>query len=263
VGLFELNSDSYVMVERDGRKLNLVKKEDWQKFDSSVLGIGDISRPSVSRSVICVIFDLEGFTRFCNQIDPDLVIPVFLKKYLDWFFVQIQNETKNREYDEGIRTWHDLPFLIKFMGDGLLVLWDIANLDFTAQGNIIVSSLVITQKYPADFLPKIKKIVVDPPNKLRCGITKGKVYSVGDGQDYVGQCINFASRLQKMPGATFAFSNRGIDLEEAFKNESVRARFIEKVIEARGIGENELVYILKDEFDAMDETDKQRYRDVF
>jgi hypothetical protein len=32
--------------------------------------------------------------------------------------------------------------------------------------------------------------------------------------------------------------------------------------DARGIGENELVYILKNEFDLMSETDKQLYGDV-
>ena len=261
MGLFELEEEAYVNVVKDGRKEKLVKKEKWAEFNSSVLGIGDISNVSVSRSVICAFFDLEGFTKFCNQIDPDLVIPVFLKKYLDWFFEQIKNETKNEEYDEGIDTWHDLPFLIKFMGDGLLVLWDISNLGSIVQGNIIVSSLHIIQNYSRSFLPGIKKEVVDPPNRLRCGIAKGKVYSVGDGQDYVGPCINFASRLQKIPGASFAFSIRGIDYEKAFV-EKMRKEFIEKIIDARGIGENELIFILKDEFDKMDDTEKQRYRDV-
>jgi class 3 adenylate cyclase len=261
MGIFTFKDNAYITIEKEGKKIKVIKKEHWKKFNSDVLGIGDISRESSSKSVICAYFDLEGFTKFCNQIDPDLVIPIFLKKYLDWFFIQIQNETKEHEYNEGIDTWHDLPFFIKFMGDGLLVLWDVSKLKITAQGNIIISSVGITQNYSHDFFPKIKKIVVDPPSKLRCGITKGKVYSVGDGEDYVGQCINFSSRLQKLPGITFAFSNRGIDLEEAF-NEKTRNRFTEKIIEARGIGENELVFILKDEYDAMDEKDKQNYRDI-
>ena len=86
MGIFEINKDSYVEVDKDGEKIKLIKKDAWVKFNSSVLGIGDISNESISKSVICTIFDLEGFTKFCNQIDPDLVIPVFLKKYLDWFF---------------------------------------------------------------------------------------------------------------------------------------------------------------------------------
>jgi hypothetical protein len=261
MGIFELNEDSYVEIEKDGEKIKLIKKDVWAKFNSSVLGIGDISNESISKSVICTIFDLEGFTKFCNQIDPDLVIPVFLKKYLDWFFIQIQNETNRREYDEGMNTWHDLPFYVKFMGDGLLLLWDIANLGPISQGNIIVSSLRIIENYSKEFLPKIKKEVVDPPGKLRCGIAKGKVYSVGEKQDYVGPCINFASRLQKLPGTSFAFSIRGIDYEKAI-NKDVMNNFIEKIIETRGIGENELVFILKDEFEKMEEEDKQKYRDV-
>jgi len=261
MGLFELKKEAYINIAKDEKIYTLIKKENWAEFNSSVLGIGDISNVSTSRNVICAFFDLEGFTKFCNQIDPDLVIPVFLKKYLDWFFEQIQNETKKEEYDEGIYTWHDLPFLIKFMGDGLLVLWDISNLSSIAQGNIIISSLFIIQNYSKYFLASIKKEVVDPPNRLRCGITKGKVYSVGDGQDYVGPCINFASRLQKIPGASFTFAIRGINFEEAFQGKWNSA-FIEKIIDARGIGENELIYILRSEFDTMTEMEKQKYRDV-
>jgi hypothetical protein len=261
MGLFELGEDSHVETEKDGVTISLVRKDAWAKFNSSVLGIGDIGKASISKSVICTFFDLEGFTKFCNQIDPDLVIPVFLKKYLDWFFSQIQNETNREEYDEGMKTWHDLPFFLKFMGDGLLLLWDIANLGSVSQANMIVSALRITQKYLLDFLPRIKKEVVDPPNRLRCGIAKGKVYSVGEGKDYVGPCINFASRLQKLPGASFAFSIRGIDYEVAF-NKDVSKDFIEKKIATHGIGENELIFILKKEFDKMEEGDKQNYRDV-
>lgn len=261
MGIFKFKTNAYITVNNEGRRIKLIKKEKWNDFNSFVLGIGDISRQSISKSVICAFFDLEGFTRFCNQIDPDLVIPIFLKDYLDWFFIQIQEETKEKEYDEGIDTWHDLPFFIKFMGDGLLVLWDASNLSMIKQGNIILSSLGITQKYSRDFLPKIKKRVADPPIKLRCGITKGKVYSVGNGSDFVGPCINFASRLQKLPSITFAFSNRGVDLDEAL-NEKIKEDFIERLIEARGIGENELIFILKKEYNSMNEGDKQKYRDV-
>jgi len=211
MGIFKPNTELYKSVNEDGINRWFIKKEDWNKFNSNVLGIGDISIDSISKNVICAFFDLEGFTKFCTQIDPELVIHVFLKKYLDWFFSQIQELTKKNENSEGLLLWHELPFFIKFMGDGLLLLWDISNLN--SQVNIVVSSLKITENYTKDFFIKIKDKVTDPPRKLRCGITKGKVYSVGNGEDYVGPCINFASRLQKLPGITFAFSNRGIDIE--------------------------------------------------
>jgi len=261
MGIFRFNEDAYITVEKNGKKFKLIKNEKWNEFNSFILGIGDISTKSISKNVICAFFDLEGFTKFCNQIDSELVIPVFLKEYLDWFFIQIQKETKSEEFDEGIYTWHNLPIFIKFMGDGLMILWDVSDLKIKGQGNIVISSLYITQNYLKDFFPKIKKRVVDPPSKLRCGITKGKVYSVGDENDYVGPCINFASRLQKLPGITFAFSNRGIYLEEAF-GEKWKEKFIVKTIGVRGIGENELIYILKNEYDIMSKDDKKCYRDV-
>ena len=261
MGLFNFENDAYLSSNIEGKKLKLIKKEKWSDFNSFILGMGDISENSIEKNVICAFFDLESFTRLCNQIDPDLVIPVFLKKYLDWFFDQIQNETKEKEYNEGIDTWHDLPFFIKFLGDGLLVLWDISKTSQIVQGNIILSCRNIVNSYSKSFYEKIKKIVVEPPKKLRCGITKGKVYSVGNGNDFVGQCINFASRLQKLPGITFAFSNRGIDLEIYF-DEEVRKNYLIKMIEARGIGENELVVILKKEFEEMNELDKEKYRDI-
>jgi class 3 adenylate cyclase len=261
MGIFRLDEKSYITIKKDGKNIKLIKNERWAEFNSYILGIGDISTKSVSKSVICAFFDLEGFTNFCNQMDPDLVIPVFLKEYLDWFFIQIQNETKIEKYDEGIKIWHDLPLFIKFMGDGLMTLWDISDLKIIDQGNIVVSSLYITRNYIKDFLPKIKKRVVDPPSKLRCGITKGKVYSVGDENDFVGPCINFASRLQKLPGLTFSFSNRGIFVEDAF-NEEFKNNFILKAIEARAIGKNELIYILKNEYDEMNEEDRKYYQDV-
>ena len=259
MGIFKLEKDAYLTIEKDGKKLKLIKKDKWKDFNSYVLGIGDISTDSTIKSVICAFFDLEGFTKFCNQIDPDLVIPKFLKKYLDWFFTQIQEETTENQYEEGIDTWHDLPFFIKFMGDGLLILWDISNISKISEGNIIVSSLGITQRYSEYFFPMIKKSIVDPPKKLRCGIAKGKVFSVGDGTDFVGPCINFASRIQKLPGITFAFSNRGID-EAFFENRE--GKYIIKIIETRGIGENELVCILTDEYNKMNRFDKKFYRDV-
>jgi len=261
MGIFSFKSNSYIRYNKEGKNIKLIKKEKWLEFNSLVLGIGDISKKSISKSVICAFFDLEGFTKFCNQIDPDLVLPVFLKEYLDWFFSKIQEETKKESFEEGVETWHDLPFFIKFMGDGLLILWDVSNLSKNAQGNIIVSSLGITKNYVREFYPMIKKKVVDPPIKLRCGITKGKVYSVGDEKDYVGPCINFASRLQKLPGITFSFSNRGFDLDGGF-TEEIKNQFIVKIIETRGIGENELIIILESEFNNMNEEFKKYYHDV-
>jgi hypothetical protein len=88
------------------------------------------------------------------------------------------------------------------------------------------------------------------------------VYSVGNGNDYVGSCINMAARIQKSPGATFAYSRRGINLDDATADDFFKTRVVVKKMTMRGIGEKELICILKSEFDQMSADDKKHYRDV-
>jgi hypothetical protein len=238
----------------------LVKNDKWKKFNSDILGLGEIGTESSIISVICAVFDLEGFTNFCKQIDPQLAVPMFLKQYLNWFFEQIKNETKQKEYPEGIRVWHDLPFLVKFMGDGLLILWNISKLTNVSQMNIITSCSIICNNYNSKFMDKIKLRVTNTPTKLRCGIAKGNVFSVGNGNDFVGPCINYAARLQKLPGISIAFANRGFDCIDGW-SASTKKMWIEKKLKIRGIGDSELIYIRKKDYEAMDKDDKKLYLD--
>jgi class 3 adenylate cyclase len=265
MGIFKVNKEvSCLRTEKEGKIIWLIKKEKWVEFKSDILGLGTIGEQATSRDVVCAFFDLEGFSTFCDHGDCGSDIPVFLNSYLNWFFCQIQEETKYKEYEDGIATYHDLPFLIKFLGDGLMVLWDVKNnnepngIEVKALGNIILSSLQITENYRDDFFNRINQEVGNSPAKLRCGIAKGAVYSVGNGngQDYVGSCINLAYRLQKLPGITFGFSNKGIP-KDAFRKDETR--FIKKHVDIRGMGENELISILREEYENLDEKYKKTF----
>jgi hypothetical protein len=78
---------------------------------------------------------------------------------------------------------------------------------------------------------------------------------VGQNEDYVGSCINIASRLQKLSLLSFAVSRRGIDLhKEPFT--SVWKKFDLVKTSLRGIGDQELVYALKKELDSLPEEEK-------
>src|SRR5207248_701927 len=81
--------------------------------------------------------------------------------------------------------------------------------------NIVFNLHIICEKYKAQFIPKVNRLVSKPPPSLRCGIARGQIISVGDGNDFVGSCINVASRLQKLSNLTFAISKRGFDLSGA------------------------------------------------
>jgi len=82
---------------------------------------------------------------------------------------------------------------------------------------------------------------------------------VGDAQDYVGPCINIASRLQKLSLLTFCFPRRGFDVKK-YMDETFWRVFVEKRVNLRGIGGNELVWIVKSEFNGLLEDEKILFR---
>jgi class 3 adenylate cyclase len=239
-----------------GFSLNSLKKSDFDKFGPPLLGLGDISKEGKYVQALVAFCDLEGFTDFCNQVDSHLVIPEFLTRYIDWVFNYLADATKEGEDGDTIRIWGSLPFYMKFLGDGLLFMWDTQySGGYTGIRNIVLRIYELGIAYQSEFLPQIKKHVSKPPTKLRCGVARGQVVSVGENEDYVGSCINIASRLQKLSLLSFAVSRRGIDLHrEPFT--SVWKEFDLVKTSLRGIGDQELVYALKKELDSLPEEEK-------
>lgn len=257
---FKTVESDYLTETIETKPTRLLLKSALERFDESLLGLGDISQRSEATDSIAAVFDLEGFTNFCKQIEPHLSVPLFLSNFLKWLMTQIRSEMTNKAYAKGASLWCPLPYFVKFMGDGLLVLWDSTSMSDYQRRNVIVSANNICKEYRSKFLPSISDKIVDSPHRLRCGLARGTVYSVGNGNDYIGSCINMAARLQKLPGLSFSFNRRGIDLatEASFFKNGI----LIKRIAIRGIGENELVGILKVEFNALSEADREFYRKV-
>ncbi len=258
---FRPGKEGYIPVEKEGEKVWLMKHEVFSRFNPTLLDLGDITQPSQITNTICAVFDLEGFTNFCKQIDPQLSVPIYLSRFLDWIFAAIAAETVQEKMAAGVKLWHGLPFFTKFLGDGLLILWDISPMSSIAQHNLIISLDAICDRYLSEFLPEMKMKVSDPPSALRCGVTKGTVYSVGDGNDFIGPCINLAGRLQKLPGVKVAFASRGFDPESGWKKGEYIDKWILKKVAIRGMSNEELVYIRKMDFDKMSKDDQAFYHD--
>jgi class 3 adenylate cyclase len=242
--------------------LTKLSKEEFDSFGPSNLGLGDLTLDSVPTDAIAAVFDLAGFTNFCKQIEPHLVVPTFLNRFLNWLFNDIKSEMFEKETKGSVSLWCPLPFYTKFMGDGLLVLWSASNLTDRTRRNIISSCYNICIHYKRDFYPLMRRIVSDPPAILRCGIARGTVFSVGNGGDFVGSCINMAARLQKLSGTTFAFNRRGINMEDS--DGDVAKQFINNYIitevDIRGIGQHELVAIRKLEYEGLSKENKAFFK---
>jgi len=250
-----------VPVEGEQRsiKLLMLSGEQFDSFDPDVLGLGDISSRSTQVEALAAIFDLSGFTKFCSQVDPHLAVPEYLSRLLDWLFAEIKKGFLKESQGEERILWASLPFLAKFLGDGVLFLWDTKNMGGAEICNVITSLWEICSNYVQEFYPMVRKVVTQPPKVLRCGMSRGLVFSVGNGEDYVGPCINIAARLQKLSSLTFCFSRRGFDVEKHMPEETAE-KYALKSVSLRGIGEDELVWVRKEEFDGLQDEEKALFR---
>ena len=249
----------YQILSLKGAEVVGVTKSEFNSFDPSVLGLGNIGATSQPTDAIAAVFDLQGFTNFCKQIEPHLSVPSYLNSFLTWLMKQLREEMRRCDSGDNVVLFCPLPFFVKFLGDGLLVLWDCTSMNMTAQLNILVSVSEICDKYGREFLRSLRSKVVEPPTALRCGVARGTVFSIGDGKDFVGSCINMAARLQKLPGVSFVFNRRGFDIEarkDAFFTKTICIR----QAAIRGIGDHELIGLLTLDLGSMAAADRKLYK---
>ena len=257
-----LQEEQRNVVSEDGQKtlkILVMPGEQYDLFNPDVLGLGDISSRSTKVESLAAIFDLCGFTSFCGQVDPDLAVPEYLSRFLDWLFTEVKTGLVREKGEKEIVLWASLPFLAKFLGDGVLFLWDTRNMGGAELCNVVTSLREICANYSVRFHPEIKRVVTQPPDVLRCGVARGSVFSVGNGEDYVGPCINIASRLQKLASLTFCVSRRGFDIEKHMPEETA-AKYILKSTSLRGIGDRELVWVRREEFEDLSEDERRLFQ---
>lgn len=238
-----------------------LRKSIFKRFSTSILGLENILANKETFEALAVIIDLKDFSVFCDQRDPHLVVPQFVKSFLEWLFDKLRAELLIEEAGNNVALWSHLPFFGKFLGDGVLLLWDVTDMDGEAKRNIVESFDVIRNDYRTKFLPLLKQHISTPPPTLRCGIAQGQVTSIADGRDFVGLCINIASRLQKLAdGAfSFAFTQKGLEPEEEIGwYEGWDFKLIK--IPIRGVAKDELIYVPNSEFRKLSKDLKRAYR---
>jgi len=246
MALLNLN---YKLQETDSKHKHLtLSLKELQKFNSGMLDIGSPSASNTSINSMAVFLDMEGFTSFCSQIDSQLVVPSYLNNFHSWLFSELSARFVKEITESGATLWGKFPFFAKFLGDGILMLWETDGLGPASLGNIVVNLFKVCQAFSSEFVPQIECDYVRPPLHLRCGIARGEVISIGGGKDFVGSCINMASRLQQVSQMTFAFARKGFDPKACF-SDNWQTQFTLCKTDIRGIGKDELVFFLRKEVD--------------
>jgi class 3 adenylate cyclase len=251
----------HVVTYQDRKRLALSKKA-FETFNVDVLDLGNVSALATPTEAIAAVFDLEAFTNFCKQIEPHLSVPKYLNSFLTWLMEQLRDEMREANHGTDAVLWSPLPFFVKFLGDGLLILWDSADMSDATERNVILSMFIICDRYKQQFLPTLRSKIVEPPSMLRCGVARGTVLSVGEGRDYVGSCINMAARIQKLPGISFCFNRRGFDIEDPRCVKFFTEQIVIREVSIRGIGDHELVCILKSEAKKFTAKERKIFREL-
>ena len=76
---FTIPPSEFRRIDVEGKKTTLISKAAFDGFNINVLGLGDVSAESQPTDAIAAVFDLEGFTNFCKQIEPHLAVPAYLE----------------------------------------------------------------------------------------------------------------------------------------------------------------------------------------
>lgn len=140
-----------------------LSKSLFKKFDTALLGLADISTGGESFGAMAVILDLKDFTEFCDQRDPDLEVPRFIKRFLNWLFKRLSEELFQKQHGGKVMLSSHLPFFGKFLGDGVLLLWDLSEISEESRLNIIKAFDIICVDYENRFLDAIKNKFTKPP----------------------------------------------------------------------------------------------------
>jgi class 3 adenylate cyclase len=259
---FRTRSTDYRNVRTDLGYALVLPHKVYDRFDQRILGLGRVDQRTEPFDAICAVFDLEGFTTFCSGIDPELTVPAFMSDFLSWLFVRIKDETTAQSgLATGVVLFNPLPLFAKFMGDGVMLLWDATRLNDNAAFNIALTAANICYAYKNTYAPDARKEFSNAPKRLRAGVARGRVIPIGNGSDFVGPSINLAARLQKIvPGVSWCMSKRGFSIKAC--DAAARARLVLKEVSVRGVGSGELVYVALSEYAEVKEQDRSAFRDV-
>lgn len=209
---------------------------------------------SLPQQGIAVIFDLEGFSKFFSQPDVQEYVPKFLNIVLDAIEICFNGGTEY--WKEKASNYSPLPAAVhsKFLGDGALYIFRYSDFSERQRKTLcyrlwsLGSGFEKIVERAADQIP-----VLDIPKRIRVGIAAGTVYrltySHSRREEYIGYCINLASRLQSYCREVSLIISGRLNLPAGDLKKSNYTRLVAKKI--KGFPE-EIVYVANVDYKRLD-----------
>jgi class 3 adenylate cyclase len=224
-----------------------------------------INKASYPKNAVALIYDLEGFSKFFNQPDVQDYVPIFLN-YVSETMNLIFNggkyywskDSSTKVNPLGVEIVHE-----KFLGDGALyiIMPPKRTNDFPEDTLQYLCNRLWNLKDNFDKViqKSLEQVpVLDVPQKIRFGISRGSVYELKKSsttvKEHIGFCVNLASRLQSYcPELGFIASARLM-----LKDSDLNKQGYIKVIATKIKGfPNEIVIVDKDEFEYLEDFTKE------
>lgn len=216
---------------------------------------------SQPKEALVLIFDLEGFSRFFSQPDANLYVPKFINRIFDAMSIIIKG---GKHYwtipggDDTIAGFSN-PVHTKYMGDGALYIWILE--DVTRDDVVyFINRLWNLKSFFKNVISRCSEDVpvVDLPSRIRFGLAAGSIYELtyenSKKKEYVGYCINLASRLQGYCRELGFIASARINFPE---KELDKHGYIKVVAKKLSGFPKEIVVVDKNEFDRLEETLKK------
>jgi len=164
---------------------------------------------SPAQNAIVVVFDMAGFSAFCNHADRHAHIPKFVSEVFDlldkYLVISIDFDLWRPDVSKPKIRY---PDFIKYTGDGALLVWLNGDGLFTEEFRTLL--VAAFRKFQKEFETAVvdweqKWCTSNLPKTIRVGMSTGFVFPLreasitlipGDVIDYAGYCINLAARLQ-------------------------------------------------------------------
>jgi class 3 adenylate cyclase len=182
---------------------------------------------------LAMIFDLEGFSKFFNQPDVHEYVPTYLNLVIDAVERCIfGGPTVWTTEGDDVKPLGILPIHRKFLGDGMLYVWSFSGLPPEECTMAIVSLCNRLWNLKRHF-SKVnahcteRVPVADLPSRIRFGIGRGTIMELtrdsASEREYIGFCINLASRLQEYCRALGFIASARVSLpDEVLKTHGYR-----------------------------------------
>lgn len=215
---------------------------------------------------LALVFDISGFTNFFNKPDLQYYITDYINHIIECIEINIYGGNAYWVPEEEFKSNLPLtlkPKMRKFLGDGMLYIWEndekntLNNDSFKIKLINRLWNLQLHYNYINKHL--YERIPIgDLPTTVKFGIAKGTLYKLTekDGtNDYIGPCINLASRLVKYCQEINFIASARLDISKEKLIEHGYFRIIAK--ELRSF-ENEIIFIERKDYDRINEPDKLR-----